>query len=101
MSRFLRLAVIFMLACVVILTACHPQSWQANTKQTSQLVLVTPSDPSTFNYATNTSPFGVFPFIYQGLVQENGMTTKLEPALAESWNISEDKNVLPLPSEMD
>ncbi len=91
MSRFLRLAVILMLACVVILTACHPQSWQAKTKQTSQLVLVTPSDPTTFNYATNTSPFGVFSFIYQGLVQENGMTTKLEPALAESWTISEDK----------
>ncbi len=91
MARFLRLVVILMLACLTILTACQPQSWQAKTKQTSQLVLVTPSDPATFNYAMNTSPFGVFPFIYQGLVQENGMTTKLEPALAESWTISEDK----------
>ena len=91
MSGPLRLAVTFVLACFLMLTACHPQSWDLKAKQTPKLVLATSTDPTTFNYAMNTSPFGVFPFIYQGLIQENGMTTELEPALAESWTISEDK----------
>ncbi len=59
--------------------------------QVSQLVLVTPSDPTTFNYAINNSAYSVFPFIYSGLVRENGITGELEPALAESWSISPDK----------
>ena len=37
------------------------------------------------------SPYSVFPFIYQGLVKENGITNELEPALAESWTVSEDR----------
>ena len=37
------------------------------------------------------SPYSVFPFIYQGLVKENGITNDLEPALAESWTVSEDR----------
>lgn len=92
MSRSLRLPVILMLAfCFVILTACGAQLWDTRAKQTSGLALVTPSNPTTFNYAMNTSPFSVFPFIYQGLVKENGITSKLEPALAESWSISPDR----------
>ena len=37
------------------------------------------------------SPYSVFPFIYQGLVKEIGITNELEPALAESWTVSEDR----------
>ena len=109
MSRSQRLAVILVLAgslliffrrkkflwvpltCLVILTACHPSAWYTETKQASELALVTPSDPATFNYAMNTSPYSVFPFIYQGLVKQNGITGELQPALAESWAISEDR----------
>ena len=91
MSRYLSLPIIFMLACLTTITACHPQVWHTQAKQTSQLVLVQPRDPARFNYAMNTSPFAVFPFIYRGLVEENGITSRLEPALAESWTISEEK----------
>ncbi|BAY81319.1 extracellular solute-binding protein [Calothrix parasitica NIES-267] len=91
MSRSLRLAVVLVLSfCFTIFAACRPQLWDTEIK-TSQLSLVTPSDPATFNYAMNTSPYSVFPFIYQGLVKENGITNKLEPALAESWTVSEDR----------
>ncbi|MEO1428663.1 MAG: ABC transporter substrate-binding protein [Cyanobacteria bacterium J06633_8] len=90
MSRYLRLTVIWVLAfCFAILTACQP-SWDRKVNQ-SQLTLATPSDVTTFNYAMNSSPFSVFPFIYQGLVTENGKTNELEPALAESWTVSDDK----------
>ncbi|MBP0017787.1 MAG: ABC transporter substrate-binding protein [Cyanobacteria bacterium SBLK] len=57
----------------------------------SQLVFVSPSDPSTFNAPLNQSAFNIFGFINEGLLTQNGMTTELEPALAESWEISEDK----------
>ncbi len=91
MSRFLRIAVIPVLICLVILTGCDRPSWYSKTNQISGLALVSPSDPATFNYAMNRSPFSVFPFIYQGLVKENGITNKLEPALAQSWTIPEDR----------
>jgi len=92
MTRSLRLLAVLVLAfSFAILIACRPQLWDTNIKQTSQLSLVTSSDPATFNYAMNTSPYSVFPFIYQGLVKENGITSELEPALAESWTVSEDR----------
>ncbi|NET57403.1 MAG: ABC transporter substrate-binding protein [Symploca sp. SIO2E6] len=53
-------------------------------------MLVTPSEPSTFNFPLNQSPYGVFSFLYEGLVDVNGVTGSLEPALAESWEISPD-----------
>ncbi|MDY6900661.1 MAG: ABC transporter substrate-binding protein, partial [Cyanobacteriota bacterium] len=91
MSRSLRLMVILVLSfCFAILVGCRPQLWDTKIKA-SQLSLVTPSDPATFNYAMNTSPYNVFRFIYQGLVKENGITNELEPALAESWKVSEDR----------
>ena len=91
MSRSLRLAVVLVLSfCFAIVAGCDSQLWNTEIKA-SQLSLVTPSDPATFNYAMNTSPYSVFPFIYQGLVKENGITNDLEPALAESWTVSEDR----------
>lgn len=57
----------------------------------SQLVLVTSREPTTFNYPLTDSPDGVLHFMYEGLVRENGITAEIEPALAESWEISEDK----------
>ncbi|MCU0568876.1 MAG: ABC transporter substrate-binding protein [Oculatellaceae cyanobacterium Prado106] len=58
-----------------------------------QMVFATPSDPSTFNYALNDSLFSLFVFgyLYEGLIGENGLTRELEPRLAESWKVSDDK----------
>ncbi|MEN9243692.1 MAG: ABC transporter substrate-binding protein [Gloeomargarita sp. DG02_4_bins_56] len=61
------------------------------TAQVPRLVLATPSGPATFNYPLNTSFYSVFSFIYEGLLQTNGITLELEPALAESWEISPDQ----------
>ena len=70
------------------LTAC---SLRNATAQVPQLVLATPSGPATFNYPLNTSFYSVFGFIYEGLLETNGLTLELEPALAESWQISPDQ----------
>ena len=89
--RPLRLAVVLALSCLLLLTGCHPTQFKTKAAQVSQLVLVTPSNPATFNYPLSQSPYSVFPFIYEGLVTENGITAELEPALAESWEISPDQ----------
>ncbi len=73
------------------LTSCNSKQDTTKAAQVSQLVFVNPSNPTTFNYPLNDSAFSVFGFLYDGLISENGLTAELEPALAESWQISEDK----------
>ncbi|MCM1983201.1 ABC transporter substrate-binding protein [Lyngbya confervoides] len=68
------------------------RSWLNTTRPPgSQLVLATLSDPKTFNYALNQEFPNVFLFTYAGLTGQNGATGEIEPALAESWQISEDR----------
>lgn len=68
------------------LTACGP----ARSNLASRLVVPTPSGPATFNYPLNQSAYSVFSYLYEGLLTENGLTSELEPGLAESWKISPD-----------
>ena len=89
--RPLRLVIASGLFCLLLFTGCILPPFKSQKAQISQLVLVTPSDPVTFNYALNNSAYNVFPFIYNGLVRENGITGELEPELAESWSISPDR----------
>ena len=73
------------------LTSCNPSQFKAEAAKVPQIVVASLSEPSTFNYALNESFYSVFGFIYDGLISENPFTSKLEPNLAESWEISEDK----------
>ncbi|MFN4195793.1 MAG: ABC transporter substrate-binding protein [Thermosynechococcus sp.] len=57
------------------------------TPRGNQLVTAVTSDPKTFNYALSQESPNVFGYLYTGLIQENGLTGELEPALAESWEI--------------
>lgn len=77
------------ISLMLLLSGC--QSSFLSTTSQCQLVFSSPSDPSTFNYPLNNSAFNIFGYIYDGLILENGKTAELEPALAESWKISEDK----------
>ncbi|GAB1538047.1 hypothetical protein NUACC21_07030 [Scytonema sp. NUACC21] len=87
----LKLLVILSLSCCFLLASCHPGKFKTKAAQVSQVVLVSLSDPPSFNYAMNDSPYGIFSFIYRGLINENPVTNKLEPALAEKWSISSDR----------
>jgi peptide/nickel transport system substrate-binding protein len=60
-------------------------------EQSSQIVDSILSDPKTFNYALSQEAPNVFGLIYEGLIGSNGLTAELEPALAESWEVSEDQ----------
>ncbi|WP_094676400.1 ABC transporter substrate-binding protein [Hydrocoleum sp. CS-953] len=78
--------------CLLILTSgCRPTLLNSQSNNNSKLVLVSPSPPTTFNYAISRFPYSIFRYIYEGLISENGLTGELEPALAESWILSEDK----------
>lgn len=76
---------------LIALSSCNLAQFKTEAAQVSQLVVATPSGPTTFNYPLNESLFSVFSYIYEGLITENGLTGELEPALAEKWEISTDK----------
>ena len=80
------LAVLLAVIATISLSACRP----ARSQLTNRLVVPTPSGPSTFNYPLNQSAYSVFGYMYEGLINENGLTSKLEPGLAESWEVSKD-----------
>ncbi len=85
------LAVSLAAISAIALSSCNPTQFKSQAAQVPQLVASTLGDPKTFNYALNQASPNVFGFIYEGLIGENGVTGAIEPALAESWQISADK----------
>lgn len=70
----------------ITLSACTP----ARSQLANRLIVPTPSGPATFNYPLNQSAYSVFGYLNEGLIDENGLTSELEPGLAESWEVSKD-----------
>ncbi|MEH1905383.1 MAG: ABC transporter substrate-binding protein [Nostoc sp.] len=85
------LPIILTSATALTLTACNPANFKSPAAQVPQLVSAILSDPKTFNYPLNQDSANVFSLIYEGLITQNPITAKVEPALAESWQISDDK----------
>ncbi|MEL6382065.1 MAG: ABC transporter substrate-binding protein [Cyanobacteria bacterium J06626_18] len=56
----------------------------------SRIVFSALSDPRTFNPALSQEYPNVFMYTFQGLITLDGETGEIVPALAESWEISED-----------
>lgn len=75
----------------IALTGCSLEQFRTNAAPVSQLVYSVLSDPKTFNPVLSTESPNIFGLTYEGLVTENGSSGEIEPALAESWEISEDK----------
>ena len=90
-TRWLILAFVGVL--LIPLTACNPSTLLANADRPPQLVQAILTDPKTFNFviSTDAGSSGVGSMILDGLVYQNPLTGEIEPALAESWDISEDK----------
>ncbi|MEH2162770.1 MAG: ABC transporter substrate-binding protein [Nostoc sp.] len=85
------LPIILISATALTLTACNPTNFKSASAKVPQLVNAILSDPKTFNYPLSQESPNVFPLIYEGLITQNPITAKVEPALAESWQISDDK----------
>ena len=82
----------FLMACLALcLTACNPTQFRTEAAEVSQLVVAFSENPKTFNAALSAEVPNVFAyFTYEGLLTENGLDGALEPALAESWEVSDD-----------
>jgi len=85
------LSVILALLSILTLSACNPTKLKSEAAQIPQIVVSDLGDPKTFNYPLNQEATRIFGYIYEGLINENGLTGEVEPALAESWEISPDK----------
>ncbi|MEG4112726.1 MULTISPECIES: ABC transporter substrate-binding protein [unclassified Microcoleus] len=86
-SRLRWLAILLVAIATITLSACTPAR---STNLANRLIVPTPSGPATFNYPLNQSAYSVFGYMYEGLINENGLTSELEPGLAESWEVSKD-----------
>jgi peptide/nickel transport system substrate-binding protein len=77
---------------LIPLTACNPSSLLANPNQPPQLVDVILSDPKTFNFVISSDKTSglVGSMLLEGLTKQHPITSEIEPALAESWEISDD-----------
>lgn len=76
---------------VLCLNGCNPSQFKSQAAEVSQLVLSILSDPKTFNPALSQESPNIFSLTTEGLITQNSKTGKIEPALAESWQISDDK----------
>jgi peptide/nickel transport system substrate-binding protein len=77
---------------LLTLTGCDLDRFKADASQPPELIQAILSDPKTFNTvisqdATSSSVGGM---MFNGLVIQNPNTGEIEPALAESWEMSED-----------
>ena len=91
-TRVLSKTILFGLSFTLLLA--HSVSGQPghSDKHGGELVFSTTSDPKSFNdiIAKETSTTLVTSHIFEGLTTTNAFTTKVEPHLAERWDVSED-----------
>ncbi|MEG4914176.1 ABC transporter substrate-binding protein [Microcoleus sp. B7-D4] len=85
-SRLRWLAILLAAIATLTLSACTP----ARSNLVNRLIVPTPSGPATFNSPLNQSAYDIFGYIYDGLINQNGLTSDLEPGLAQSWEVSKD-----------
>ncbi|MEZ2304422.1 MAG: ABC transporter substrate-binding protein [Microcoleus sp.] len=85
-SKLRSLIILLAAILTITLSACTP----VRSQLTNRLIVPTPSGPATFNYPLNQSAYSVFGYLNEGLINENGLTSELEPGLAESWEVSKD-----------
>lgn len=84
--------VTFCLALTV--TACNPQGNRTQAARVPQLIDSTLGDPRTFNAVLSNESPTPLSLMYEGLISEDAITGKLEPNLAEKWEISPDKKTV-------
>ena len=88
--RRLRLPVILATITALFVGACNPSNFRSEAAETSQLILSQLSDPKTFNLALSQESPNIFAYTFEGLTTLNPVSREIEPALAESWEMSED-----------
>ncbi|MDX2216954.1 MAG: ABC transporter substrate-binding protein [Oculatellaceae cyanobacterium bins.114] len=88
--KWLVLIGIFVVGLGIALTGCNPLMVRTDAALVPRLLLSVVSEPKTFNYVLSSESPNVFGYLYEGLIVEDGVTGEVQPALAESWQISPD-----------
>ena len=83
-----------LMTLIILLGFTLTVSGCANPDLKDQVVFSVLSDPKTFNAVLSAESPNIFGLTYQGLIEENPITGKKEPALAESWEMSEDNKTI-------
>lgn len=81
----------FIATLAIALGSCSPSLFRSEAAQVSRLVDSFLSDPKTFNVVLNEEYPNVFDLTYEGMINQNGLTGELEPGIAESWEVSDDR----------
>jgi len=92
-KQIARLALLFGLALVsaIAFSGCDlSQFTTAAAKDTSRIVFSSLGDPKTFNPALSQEYPNIFLYTFEGALTLDGETGEIIPALAESWEISDD-----------
>jgi peptide/nickel transport system substrate-binding protein len=89
---YLRKTLIILLIALlgISLLGCSPLRFKTKAANVPQVVFSVLSDPKTFNPVLSNESPNIFGLTFDGLTAQNGLTAEIEPALAESWEISED-----------
>ena len=77
----------------LLITGCSDTMTRSNANGPPQIVDAILSDPKTFNpvLSSDATSSAVGSKMFDGLITQNPITGETEPALAESWTISDDK----------
>lgn len=90
-KRLLSLALVLITA--ITIKGCNPAILKSDASQPPQLVQAILKGPKTFNpvIAQDATSSSIGGMIFAGLTEQNPFTGEIKPALAKSWEISEDK----------
>jgi peptide/nickel transport system substrate-binding protein len=86
------IAIILTAIAALALTGCSELITRSNTSNIPQIVDAILSDPKTFNpvLSSDNTSSSVSSMLFDGLITQNPITGETEPALAESWTVSDD-----------
>ncbi|NJK41996.1 MAG: ABC transporter substrate-binding protein [Acaryochloridaceae cyanobacterium SU_2_1] len=73
------------------LPGCSLSAFKQETARVPEYITSILSEPKTFNFTQSQESPNIFGLTYEGLVDQNPLTSEFEPALAESWQVSADK----------
>lgn len=87
------IALVGVLCCclAIALNSCSGEQFKVASAQGPRYVTSTLSNPKTFNLALSQEWPDISILTSDFLIDQNGVTGEIEPELAESWTISEDK----------
>jgi peptide/nickel transport system substrate-binding protein len=84
---------ILLVIIAIVITGCRQIISSTSAETNNQLVSAILSDPKTFNPALSNESPNIFGYVGEGLITENGKG-EIEPALAESWQVSPDSKTI-------